>query len=91
MTQAHIFYSGMVQGVGFRYTAQQIALNLSLMGWVRNLSDGRVELLVEGPKETIEQFLVEVDERFSQYIKKRQVNYYSAIGKFLTFSVAPTS
>jgi acylphosphatase len=44
----HLFYSGRVQGVGFRYTAQRIARSFAVTGWVRNLPDGRVELIVEG-------------------------------------------
>ncbi|MDD3374657.1 MAG: acylphosphatase [Candidatus Omnitrophica bacterium] len=90
MVQANIFYSGMVQGVGFRYTTQRIALDLNLSGWVRNLSDGRVEVLVEGPKDKIEQLMAALQEHFLQYIKNQQVNYYSATGKSYSFSVAPT-
>ena len=48
-----VFYSGRVQGVGFRYTVKQIAAGYELVGWVRNLPDGRVELQVGGEgKET---------------------------------------
>jgi len=90
MVQANIFYSGMVQGVGFRYTTQRIASGLNLSGWARNLSDGRVEILVEGSKRKIEQLIAELQEHFLQYIKNHQVNYYSATGKFCDFSVAPT-
>ncbi|MDP8264916.1 MAG: acylphosphatase [Candidatus Aceula lacicola] len=90
MVQASIFYSGVVQGVGFRYTTQRIALGLSLCGWVRNLSDGRVEVLAEGPKEKIEQLIVELNEHFLQDIKNHQINYYSVTGKHYGFSVAPT-
>ena len=46
-------YSGRVQGVGFRFTAEQLARQFDIGGWVRNLDDGRVELVVEGePAET---------------------------------------
>jgi len=75
VVQAHIFYSGMVQGVGFRYTAQRLANQLSLTGWTRNLSDGRVEIVVEGSKDTIQDFLSLLDEHFHQYVKKRDVDY----------------
>ena len=47
--QAHIFYSGTVQGIGFRYTVLDYARRLDLKGRVKNLPDGRVELLAEGP------------------------------------------
>ena len=47
----HLFYSGRVQGVGFRFTAQRIASGFAVTGWVRNLPDDRVEMLVEGEKD----------------------------------------
>lgn len=58
--RAHVFYSGRVQGVGFRYTAEKLALDLSLVGWVKNLPDGRVEMVCEGPKDKIETLLSEI-------------------------------
>lgn len=48
MTRWHLYFSGRVQGVGFRFTCHQVARQFGLFGWVRNLSDGRVEMLVEG-------------------------------------------
>lgn len=53
----HIFVSGRVQGVFFRARAQKRARELMLAGWVHNLVDGRVELIVEGEKEHVEQFI----------------------------------
>ena len=44
----HIFYSGHVQGVGFRYTVKSVAAGFEVNGTVRNLPDGRVELVAEG-------------------------------------------
>ena len=44
----HILFRGHVQGVGFRYTARQLASRYDVTGFVRNLTDGRVELLVDG-------------------------------------------
>ena len=52
----HYYVSGEVQGVGFRYKAQRIASRLQLTGWVRNLSDGRVELELQGEQLDIERF-----------------------------------
>jgi acylphosphatase len=45
-----VFYSGQVQGVGFRYTVKSLARGFELTGMVRNLPDGRVELVAEGAK-----------------------------------------
>lgn len=57
MKIARKFYiSGMVQGVGFRFFAQRIAARHQVQGYVRNLSDGRVEVLAEGAQESIEGF-----------------------------------
>jgi acylphosphatase len=50
-------YSGRVQGVGFRFTAQRIARERSVAGYVRNLPDGRVELVSEGTPEVLDDFL----------------------------------
>lgn len=52
--RAHVFVSGKVQGVYFRYTTQEEARTLGLTGWVRNLPDGRVEAVFEGEKERVE-------------------------------------
>ncbi|NJL26073.1 MAG: acylphosphatase, partial [Calothrix sp. SM1_5_4] len=52
----HYLISGRVQGVGFRAFKHRRAVELGLRGWVRNLSDGRVEVLARGPGETLSQF-----------------------------------
>lgn len=57
--RAHIFISGRVQGVFYRAFAREIAYNLDLNGWVRNLYDGRVEAVFEGEKNVIEQAIKE--------------------------------
>jgi len=62
MTAKHIFYEGRVQGVGFRYTVRQIAKEYEVTGWVRNLADGRVELLVSGETDEVQGFLETVAE-----------------------------
>ena len=55
-TSRQIFYSGRVQGVGFRYTVKQIASGYEVIGWVRNLPDGRVELLAGGEAGELDAF-----------------------------------
>jgi len=54
-------FSGLVQGVGFRYEAQRIASQLDLVGWVRNQSDGSVVVEVEGAANYVEAFLLAVE------------------------------
>ena len=54
---AHIFVMGFVQGVGFRRFIRSKAKLLGLTGWVKNLSDGRVEALVQGPKASIDELI----------------------------------
>ncbi len=49
LTRWHVYFSGRVQAVGFRYTAQLFAKDLGLTGWVKNLDDGRVEMEAQGP------------------------------------------
>ena len=57
MIGRQIFYEGRVQGVGFRYTVKQIAKGYDVVGWVRNLEDGRVELQCSGEPEEVEAFI----------------------------------
>ena len=55
--RVHALVTGRVQGVGFRATTHQAALQLALAGWVRNLQDGRVEVVAEGEQESLEAFV----------------------------------
>jgi len=55
--EKHIFISGRVQGVGFRYFTKMNADSLGITGWVRNLSDGRVEVLIQGDDEALNKMI----------------------------------
>ena len=57
MQQAHVFISGRVQGVGYRYFVKSNAKKLGLMGWVLNTEDGGVEAVLQGDEKTIEQMI----------------------------------
>ena len=57
MSSTQVFYEGHVQGVGFRYTVKQIAKGFDVIGWVRNLPDGRVELQASGAPAELAAFL----------------------------------
>ncbi|MGA2679172.1 MAG: acylphosphatase [Sedimentisphaerales bacterium] len=60
----HIVFSGRVQGVGFRFTALNVANRYGLMGYVRNLPDGDVEMLAQGPAETIDNCVRDLQDSF---------------------------
>jgi len=64
----HVNYTGQVQGVGFRYTAQALARGYAVAGHVRNLPDGSVELVAEGAPDQVAAFLAAVAERMAGYI-----------------------
>ena len=66
-------YSGRVQGVGFRYTVQGMAPGYPISGWVRNLANGDVELVAEGPSEDVDAFLKAVAHRMMNYIERSEV------------------
>jgi acylphosphatase len=76
-----------VQGVGFRYSTSKIAARFEVTGFVRNLPDGRVELVAEGTNEEVTAFLREVGERLGNYIRSTAVDRRPAIGEFSTFEI----
>ncbi|RKY39173.1 MAG: acylphosphatase [Candidatus Omnitrophota bacterium] len=86
-SRVHLFYSGYVQGVGFRFTTERIALSLQVKGWVRNLRDGRVEIVAEGEKKDLEELMARLRESFSGYIKEVQVTWETPQGEFDDFTI----
>ena len=60
MASYQVLYSGRVQGVGFRYSVKRIAEGYEVVGWVRNLLDGRVELQIDGEETEVAAFLLEI-------------------------------
>ena len=89
--QAHVLISGRVQGVSFRYYTYHEALRLGLSGWVRNLSDGRVEASFEGPKPAVEHMIAwcRVGPPAST-VDDVEVDWGEASGDFQSFSVRGT-
>ncbi|MDC0934668.1 acylphosphatase [Pirellulales bacterium] len=82
-----VYYSGQVQGVGFRYTACTIARPLEVTGYVRNLSDGRVELVAEGPPREVERFLDQIARRQEGRIRDVETASEAATGEFDCFEI----
>ncbi|MBI4707014.1 MAG: acylphosphatase [Candidatus Omnitrophica bacterium] len=87
MKQVHIHYSGRVQGVGFRFTAEIVANELGVKGWVKNLPDGRVEVLAQAEEDRLKEFLLRINDSFSNYITDTSVHWSPATDSFEGFSV----
>jgi acylphosphatase len=68
-----VYYSGMVQGVGFRAAAAAVARGYAVRGWVRNLPDGRVELLVDGAPDAVTRYLAHLRDRMRGYIEGEEM------------------
>jgi acylphosphatase len=83
-----ILYSGRVQGVGFRYSVKSVANGFEVTGTVRNLSNGRVELLAEGIKDELEAFRQGIrDSGLEHFIQKEDVNWNEAKNDFRGFEI----
>jgi acylphosphatase len=68
-----VTYGGLVQGVGFRYAAREIASDYAIAGFVRNLSDGNVELVAQGEASVVDAFLAAVARRMHAYIARTEM------------------
>lgn len=84
----HVYVSGLVQGVAFRYYARRQARGLGVTGWVKNLHDGRVELLLEGEESTVEQMVdwCRHGPR-SAHVMDIRIEHYPHSGKYAAFEV----
>ncbi|MGA2915531.1 MAG: acylphosphatase [Sedimentisphaerales bacterium] len=83
----HIFFCGRVQGVGFRFTAREVALRYELTGFVRNTSDGKVEMLLQGDQQDIDCAIDDLQQTFSvRDTQIEQVEFDSSYDNFdITF------
>jgi acylphosphatase len=90
MKRLVVFFSGSVQGVGFRYTVLTISKNHRVAGWVRNRSDGRVELQAEGDEAELEAFLEEIRGEMASYISNMVRTWETASGAWQRFEIQPT-
>ena len=83
-----VHYEGKVQGVGFRYTTKSLAGGFELTGTVRNLPDGRVELVVEGEHLELEEFRTAIrDAGLAGFIRDEQVSWGNAKNEFRGFEI----
>lgn len=83
-----VLYSGRVQGVGFRATVQFLAREFAVTGWVKNLPDGRVEMIVEGMAEEMDRFMGAIAKQMGRNIREVAVTESEATGEFSGFYIA---
>ncbi|MBI3011329.1 MAG: acylphosphatase [Candidatus Omnitrophica bacterium] len=84
----HVFYSGRVHGVGFRMTAEEVARELGIVGWVKNLRDGRVEVVAEAEEEVLERFLNAIRTGpMKPFIQREEVSWDHASDSFDEFEI----
>jgi acylphosphatase len=89
MERVTVHYSGRVQGVGFRVTVRQLACGYDVTGTVRNLPDGRVELIAEGARAELKAFLTGVAEsELSGFIAKQHEAWSAGQGNLRGFAIA---
>ena len=83
-----VLYSGQVQGVGFRYSARNVATGFEVTGTIRNLPDGTVELVAEGAKDELEAFRQAIRESgLDHFIRQEDVSWQEARSEFRGFEI----
>jgi acylphosphatase len=87
LKRVEVHYSGRVQGVGFRFTAENFASAYKLVGYVRNMPDGKVELVAEGEEAHLKEFLDAVKMDLANYIEKYFTNWFPPTGEFKRFTI----
>lgn len=85
-----LILEGRVQGVGFRYATRQIAMGFDAIGWVKNLADGSVELVLEGEQEEVDEFIQEltVESTLSHHIKQMREEILPSLVNIKGFSIS---
>ena len=82
-----IVFSGRVQGVGFRYTAQRSAQQYELIGYVKNLPNGCVEMFAQGDERDVNNCIADIERHFEEYIANTQVEDTALTGAYDRFLI----
>lgn len=82
-----VVFRGHVQGVGFRWTTAHLAADYHVTGYVKNMPDGSVRLVAEGPRGEVEAFVAAVRRRMQQYIRSVDQSEGPARGEFTSFEI----
>ncbi|MFH1505030.1 MAG: acylphosphatase [Candidatus Omnitrophota bacterium] len=82
-----IYFSGIVQGVGFRFTARDLAFRHKIKGWVKNLSDGRVEITAQGESAATGKFLESLRQEFKNNLTGVEIEELVFNGRFDNFQI----
>ena len=83
----HLYFEGMVQGVGFRFSAVSLARRYNIKGWAANLADGRVEIMAEGRIKDLEAFLSALKDEFKVNISDHQLEELPFRGEYKSFEM----
>ena len=83
----HIIFRGRVQGVGFRYTTYRVAARYDVAGFVRNLPDGTVEMLAQGPADEVDRCIREVQDSFAGYIRDARIEQVPCNPRYSEFGI----
>ncbi|MBW8015005.1 MAG: acylphosphatase [Planctomycetes bacterium] len=83
----HVVYSGRVQGVGFRFTAERIARRYGLVGFVKNLPTGQVEMVAQGHADDVTNCLRDISETFGRGITDADCGDIAVNGRYTDFGI----
>jgi acylphosphatase len=87
-TAKHVIFIGHVQGVGFRYTSYAIAGRYDVTGFVKNLPDGTVEMLAQGPLHEVDACIADIQKAFSGYVRETKVEQVPCNSRYTRFNIA---
>ena len=87
MVRHRVIFTGRVQGVGFRHATKMQSRSYNVCGFVRNLADGTVELIIEGERDELARCIASIEERMASVIKEATITIEEASGEFSEFNV----